>query len=88
MIEYPSDESVISSMASLLGNHDFGRIVQWLKAERDNVAKRAMSMTGEGVERMQGAYLALDQFIGAVKDSRDVLESRQSRRQKTRTRIP
>lgn len=89
MIEYPSDEGVVSAMASLKGNSDFIRITNWLIEERESVAHRAMTMSGTEVERMQGAYMAMKTLIKTIEDSREVLESRQERRRsRAKTRIP
>jgi hypothetical protein len=88
MIEYPTDEGVISAFASMQGLPDFTRFLQWLKNERDELAIRGMRAKLDDVQMTQGAFLALEELVRIIEDSRNVLQSRQVRRSKVKTRIP
>ena len=88
MIEYPSDNHVIESMARIRHDPDYKRIMTWLDSERLKLATRSMIMETKEVGRMQGGYLTLEEFLNIVNGAASVIDAAHERKQKPKTRIP
>ena len=88
MIEYPSDNRVIESMARIRHDKDFIRIMEWLREVRIDLATSAMIMDEKKVGRNQGAFMAVEDVLNYVLDAPGIIEASHIRKSKPKTHIP
>jgi hypothetical protein len=68
------DKQTIQALASLEGNTDFATLIKWVKESREHLVSNGMLSQDEVRCRWhQGAWQALDEFLGYAEKARDLM---------------
>jgi hypothetical protein len=66
--------TVLQSLASLEGNHDFERVCEWIEGSLEQIRDETATTESEVRTRwMQGASQALGEFLEKKRNARDIL---------------